>query len=130
MSKQNVKVEFNPEFVGTLISDRGEVKIGAQEGGMSPYNLLLGGLASCLYATFLEISEKKKITFESASFDIEGDKRETVPTTLEKVVIKLTVKGASDEKGLVKSLDLAAKYCSIYQTLSHVAEMHHEIIFE
>ncbi len=61
---------------------------------------------------------------------VEGEKREEVPTTLKTVHLKVTISGASEEKGLTKALDLAGKYCSIYQTISHVADMSHEIIFE
>lgn len=132
MARQEVNVTFERDFVGTLMTDRGEVKLGKQEGGMTPYNLLLGGLASCLYHTFMEIADKKKIDYEAAFINIVGDKREEVPTTLMNVVMKVTVSGAAEEdkNGLIKALDLAAKYCSIYQTLSHVAEMSHEIDFK
>ena len=132
MSTQKVNVQFDYDFAGTLTSDKGTIKLGAQEGGMSPYNLLLGGLASCLYATFLEIAMKKKITFDKADISVVGEKREEVPTTLKETRVVMTVHGAPEEarKGLTKAMDLAAKYCSIYQTISGVSEMYHEIRFE
>jgi uncharacterized OsmC-like protein len=35
-----------------------------------------------------------------------------------------------DRPGMEKAAKLAAKYCSIYQTISHVAEMSLEVVFE
>jgi len=132
MAMQQVSVEFDYDFVGTLTTEKGQVNLGMQDGGMSPYNLLLGGLASCLYATFLEIAMKKKITFEKTEIEILGDKREEVPTTLKETSVILTVTGADGKshRGLEKALDLAAKYCSIYQTISQVSKMSHEIKFQ
>lgn len=130
MSRQEAKVTFDYNFVGELSTDRGQVQLGMQEGGMLPYNLLLGALASCLYATFLEIAQKKKIEFDQAEFEVLGEKREAVPTTLETVEVILTIEGAeaSARKGLEKSLDLASKYCSIYQTIGQVAKMSHKLV--
>lgn len=132
MSRQEVSVKFEDGFKGTLVSENGTVKLGRQEGGLMPYNLLLGGLASCLYATFLDIVEKKKISYDKAEIDIVGIKREEVPTTLEDTTVVLTITGADEasHKGLSKSLDLSAKYCSIYQTIAQVSKMHHEIKFQ
>lgn len=53
-----------------------------------------------------------------------------VPAYLKECRILFTVKGADKEKGFQKSFELACKYCSIYQTLNHVAEMKPEIYFE
>lgn len=129
MSKQHIDVTFKDGFNGVLKTERGQIPLGKADGGMTPYNLLLGGLASCLYATFLEIAEKKKIIYDTVDIAVDGVKREEVPTTLNKVHVHLKVTGASDENGLVKALDLSAKYCSIYQTLKHVADMSHDIEF-
>ena len=132
MAKQQVKVNFDRAFKGTLLTDRGQVKLGAQEEGMSPYNLLLGALASCLYATFLEITEKKRITFDTVEIEVVGNKRDEVPTTLDHTHVMMKVVGAEekDRKGIEKSLDLAAKYCSVYQTIAQVSEMKHEVIWD
>ena len=37
--------------------------------------------------------------------------------------------GAENQQGFQKTLDLACKNCSIYQTISHVAEMETELQF-
>lgn len=125
MAKVMVKTNFSNEFQGILKTNQGEFPIGGKDGELRPYDMLLGGLASCLYATFLGIADKKKLTFQSVEIQVEGEKREEVPTWLTVVEVVFYVKGASPdkEKEFLKAVELSGKYCSIYQTLSHVAEM-------
>jgi putative redox protein len=108
-----IDLEFNNEFKGVMKAPKGQVFIGSQEGELKPYNLLFGALASCFYSTFLDIVEKKRITFDGANIEVSGTKREEVPTTLNHVEIKLTLKNVSDESKFKKSAELAAKYCSV-----------------
>jgi len=122
-----VKVNFNESFKGELIAPNGKVSIGSNEGELLPYDLLLGGLASCVHATFLGIARKKRITYDTITYDIEGIKREEVPTTLKDVYVNVTFTNASDKEKIDKSMELACRYCSIYQTLANVAEMHLKI---
>ena len=86
-------------------------------------------LASCLYATFLGILEKKRIEIEGTEIVVEGEKRTEVPTTLKTVHLTVTIRGTDKEDAVRKSFDLATKYCSVYQTISHVAEMSYELHF-
>lgn len=130
MAEKRIQVQFTNDFKGELIGPRGKVNVGIEEGTLEPYDMLLGGLASCMYATFLGISEKKRIKFESANIEVTGEKREEVPTTLKWVNVKMVIKNAEKEKGLVKAMELAADYCSIYQTISKVAEMSWDVEFE
>jgi len=41
----------------------------------------------------------------------------------------ITVTGDVDEKQFLRSVDLAAKYCSVHETISKVARMSHEVKF-
>ena len=129
--KQNVqaRLDFEKGFKGTLKLKEGEIGIGINDHEAKPYDMLQGALAACLHSTFLEILEKKRIEIDFAHYEISGVKRETPPTTLESVVIKVTLPKGHEE-ALKKSMDLASKYCSIYTTLSKVAEMHIELNFE
>lgn len=124
-------IRFENGFHGELELDSGIVKIGRDAGQAQPYDLLYGALASCLYATFLGILEKKRIQIESTEVVIEGQKRTEVPTTLEKVHITVTIKVDSQVKqeSVLKSFELATKHCSVYQTISQVAGMSWEVKF-
>lgn len=124
---ETVKLIFSNEFKGSLNVSNGSVEIG--KGALGPYNLLLGALGSCLYHTFLEIVTKKKLSFSGATLEIGGEKRELVPATLKIVNIKLLIENASNEKQFEKSAEIAAKYCSIYETISKVASISLEIVF-
>lgn len=123
-------IQFENGFHGELLLDEGSVKIGKQPQEAAPYDLLFGALASCLYATFLGILEKKRITITGAEITVTGEKRTEIPTTLKTVHLTVTVKGTDKEESVRKSLELATNYCSVYQTLSHVAEMSYELHFE
>lgn len=130
MAVRKADVYFENTFKGVLDVPKGKVPIGVEEGTVAPYDLLFGALASCLYATFLDVAEKKKIGFESARIEVTGEKRTEVPTVLTWVDTKMIIKGAEKEAGLEKSYELATKYCSIYQTIAQVAEMSWSVEFE
>ena len=68
-------IRFENGFNGELLLDEGSVKIGRTPGGAAPYDMLYGALASCLYATFLGILEKKRIEIEGTEIVVEGEKR-------------------------------------------------------
>ena len=122
-------IRFENGFNGELLLDEGSVKIGRTPGGAAPYDMLYGALASCLYETFLGILEKKRIEIEGTEIVVEGEKRTEVPTTLKTVHLTVTIRGTDKEDAVRKSFDLATKYCSVYQTISHVAEMSYELHF-
>lgn len=129
MAIQKNNIKFTNEFNGELITERGNVKIGSGNGEVYPYDMLFGALASCLYATFLDVAKKKHIEYKSVDIEVTGEKRTETPTTLKWVNVKMIIKDAQKEAGLIKSAELAAKYCSIYQTIALVADMNLEIEF-
>ncbi|XMB87003.1 OsmC family protein [Mycoplasmatota bacterium WC44] len=125
-----VQVNFNEAFSGELIAPRGTTKIGSVEGTLAPYDMLLGALSSCVHATFLGICSKKRVAYEAITYNIEGIKREEVPTTLEDVYVRVTITNSDNETKTTSSMELAVKYCSIYQTIAKVANMHLEIEYK
>ncbi len=125
-----VNMEFDYEFKGVLKAKRGTVDIGIVEGTIEPYDMVFGALGSCLYSTFLDIAVKKKIVYDGVRMKVSGEKRTEVPTTLKTVNVEVTVVNPEKEKGLDQAMKLATEYCSVYQTLSHVAEMTYSLEFE
>ncbi|HHU55404.1 MAG TPA: OsmC family peroxiredoxin [Acholeplasmataceae bacterium] len=130
MAVENIVLNFSNSFSGKMIAPNGEVNIGKEE--LRPYNLLLGALGSCFYATFLDIVKKKRLSFSEASITISGNKREKVPTTLETVEMDFVIKGVEKENQdkFIKSAELGAKYCSIHETISKVANIKLNVRFE
>ncbi len=130
MSEINVRLDFGAEFSGILFAGHAQVNVGKGEGLMRPYELLLGALGSCFYSTFLGIAAKMRLEYAGARLDIRGVKREETPTTLKTADISFTVYGAKDEKGFQRAAELAAKYCSVHETLTKVADITLSVRFE
>ena len=129
MAQINVGLEFGREFEGELKTARAGAAIGMGEGQLRPYDMLLGALGACYYSTFVDIAKKMRLEYEGASLEINGVKREEVPTTLSEVDMVFTIRGASDQKAFRRAGELAARYCSIHETVSKVAEIRLDIRF-
>lgn len=132
MAVKSMEVSFSDGFKGIAKAPNMEISIGTSVNQLLPYDMLYAALASCVYATFLEIVVKKKISYSQCNMRITGEKREEVPTTLKWVNVEFEIVGLEDnkEKGLIKSAELATKYCSIYQTIAKVADMSYEVLFK
>ena len=129
-SKQHVIADFYDTRWRTVNDIGTEIKIGNDAGKAAPYDLLLGALSGCLYTTFESILEKMQITVKGTRYDIHGEKRDDKIATLKECHVNVTVVGAEDEQKTKKAMEIATRYCSIYQTLSKVAEMSWEVAFE
>ena len=129
MAIQKIEVKFNEGFKGKLITKKTTVDVGSGDRALAPYDMFLGALATCLYSTFFDVIEKKRITFDWANVIVAGEKREIIPMTLKWVNVVIEIKNASSEKGVLKATELAEKYCSVYETISKVAEMSMEVRF-
>ncbi len=120
-----VKMVFDHKYHGMLTGHHGAAPVGPEEGALSPYDMVLGGLGACLNHTFQTILDKKRLTFESVNYAIEGVKRKTVPTMLETVTLSITLSGVEKDKEAPfrNAMELAAKHCSVYATISAVADI-------
>lgn len=128
MSEVNAEINFQEDFNGKLANKNGDVIIG--EKGLAPYDMLQGALVACLHATFLSILVKKKISIVSAKYQVNGVKRETPPTTLNKVHLNVFIKTSDNIDQVKRSFELATKYCSVYATISAVAAITFDLHFE
>lgn len=125
MEKQHVQLNFSQDFVGTLQTQLGEFSVGRQKGDLLPYDMVLGALGSCYYATFLGIAEKMRLEYEKVEIDIRGAKRQEVPTTLEWVEVKLDFYGVAPKQDnkFARAVDLAGQYCSVHEMIAQVAKI-------
>jgi putative redox protein len=64
-----------------------------------------------------------KLDIIEAKVVISGEKKDDDIATLAHVLVEVQIKSPSDEKKLIRSAELGAKYCSIYNTISQIAEM-------
>lgn len=123
-----VTTNYAPEN-STLETNRASLAIGSKTGEFYPYDLLLGALSACFYSTLHDILEKRKEQIPVIKIVVTGEKRKEVPTTLEWVNLDISVTGEVNEKQFLRSVDLAAKYCSIHETISKVAQMNQTVNF-
>ncbi len=129
MALETIKQTWNLEFQGEMVTPSGEFIIGDGVNRMEPYHMLFGALGSCFYATFLSIAHKKRLTFEKAEVEVSGHKGTGKEINLlEKAKIVLTIYHPSNEKGLKKSAELGAHFCSIHQLISKEADI--ELVVE
>lgn len=130
MKTDSIRLEFKDGFKGTLTSPTSTIPVGRIDNGIQPYHMLYGALGSCFYATFISVAEKMRLEFSRSEIEISGSKRESYPTTLDHVKVELTIYNPSHEEKLTKAAQNGAKYCSIYETLSQVAEMELVVLFK
>jgi putative redox protein len=119
------RISFNSKHEGLLQAANGKTNISYKGNGFEPYELLLGGYASCLHATFLGIAKKKRLVFTDVTYDVYSTKREEVPTMLNYVKTTITFTGVEESKQqpIIKSMELAEKYCSISAMINGIADM-------
>ncbi|PKM63545.1 MAG: osmotically inducible protein OsmC [Firmicutes bacterium HGW-Firmicutes-20] len=122
-------VRFSDVFDGELMLKEGSIGIGMKPDQAGPYKLLLAALTGCFHSTFLDVAVKKRLTFKSVSYRLEGEKRDEVPQTLSVLHITIKVEGADNQTQIHRCFELAEKYCSIYTTLSKVAQLSYEVSF-
>lgn len=132
MEEVRVSAKFGSEFKGKVITERSEIAIGRDENESSPYFLLLGAIAGCMQATLLEIIKKKKVEIKSSDIEVYGRKRDEIPTWLEYIEMnfKISLVDESKQKAVLDSMELAKKYCSVYNTLAQVAKIDVNVVFE
>ena len=128
----NIISTYGNENNGIVESKNGSTTVSFEGKSFSPYELFLGGYASCLHSTFKSIADKKRIHFDGVTYNVTGAKREEVPTLLKELTTVITFTGVAKdkEKAIEKSMSLAERYCSISAMIKMVAEMKFEIIFE
>lgn len=126
------KINFDNGFNGELLGDRGKTLIGATGETFVPYELLYGALSSCVHATVLGVLRKMRLEYETVSYDVTGNKRTEVPTFLTDVYFNVTMTGVEEDKQkkMTKAIELGTEYCSIYNTLAKVANMHLKIEYK
>ncbi len=127
----HVRIDFEEEFYGELKGENGSAMIGVEKGTLTPYELFAGALGSCAYSIFIDIIEKMRLEYKSCAMDITMEKREEIPTTCKKAMIKVLITGGDKEKieKFREAFKLATENCSVYYTIALVAEMEWELEF-
>lgn len=120
-----VNVKFDSGFNGDSSSDRSPYTFEVGKEKAYPYELAMSGLISCFYSTFMDVAVKKRLKWESCDIEMNYEKDlEATPSFLKTAELKISVKILEgDAEAFDKSFTMAAKYCSLYQTFSKVADV-------
>jgi putative redox protein len=103
---------------GRLIVD-GAPDIGGEGRGMRPMELLLSSIASCSAMDVLHILRKQQEPLEHLAVEIEGTRKDAVPSPFTRIKLVFIVRGAVDERMLRRAVSLAVeKYCSARASLA------------
>lgn len=119
------RISFNDHFSGSTCSSENSIQIELGKFGAKPYELAMTALVSCFYSTFMDVALKKRLEWKKVDIDINWSKDlESSPQFLKQAHLNISLEGdLTKEEKYKKSFELAAKYCSLYQTFSKVAEL-------
>jgi len=119
-----ISINFSSKFSGILKNSRNNSAVEIGSSGQKPYEMAMAGMVSCFYSTFMDIAVKKRLEWESVDVDFSWEKLDAPVAYLKEANINMTVKIIKGKaEHFDKAFELAAKYCSLYQTFSKVADL-------
>lgn len=127
-------------FVLTLQNEDGLIttidaspEIGGKNKGLRPMQLLAGSLAGCMSIDVLNILRKQRVEVHYFSVAIEAVRKETIPSSFEKIALVFTVDEGVPQAKIEHAVHLShEKYCSVSASLHPEIEVttriayHHE----
>lgn len=136
MVEAKVKWVKGMRFVGSADSKHHVVmdadsRVGGEDGGARPMELLLIGLGGCTGMDVVSILHKMRIEFESLEIEIRAEKADEHPKVYRKIEMKYVITGSDiPEDKFLKAINLSQeRYCSASVMLGKTAEFKitHEI---
>lgn len=124
---RSVECVFHKEDDGYFLSKKEKHFYSLSDAG--PYEYLLGALGGCFFSTFKD-ETKIPCSWDDVKIKINGIKRTSSPTTLESATMSFTVCGCKERGNFLKRIEQTKKDCSIFITLSKVANIETEVIFK
>ncbi|WP_166335477.1 OsmC family protein [Sphingobacterium chungjuense] len=97
----------------------GSPEIGGEGLGVRPMELVLFALGSCSVFDLSVILKKQRQQIDDIQVEVEGKRREEIPTIFTNIHIAFTLKGEIDADKAAKAAELAVKkYCSVHDMLA------------
>ncbi len=99
--------------------------IGGLEGGLSPMQLLLAGIAGCSVVDIMQILKKQRQDVKDLTIEVNGDKQSVGTYSEFKTIdLKFIFKGELEPKKVEKAIELSInKYCSVSKALEKSSEI-------
>lgn len=126
--QEGLHFEAGNEEGGKIRMD-GDVAVGGLEGGMSPMQLLLAGIAGCSAIDVISILKKQKQALESLEVTVDADKQRTDVgySEFKTIHMHFVLSGILDIKKVERALELSiTKYCSVSKTLEKTSKISYD----
>ncbi|MEO5910686.1 MAG: OsmC family protein [Pelobium sp.] len=120
LNRVNDAVHFEAKGSGDVkVHIDGSDAIGGQGLGVRPMELVLMALGSCSSLDLITILKKQRQEITGFSVEVDGERREEIPTIFTKIHILFRLKGTIDQGKAEKAAELAVKkYCSVHDMLA------------
>ncbi len=120
---------------GNKVQIDGAPKIGGENLGVRPMQLLLMGLGGCSSMDILSILAKQKVELDDFNIEVDSERdTENTPSLFTDIHVRFTFKGKDLEdkmKKIERAVNLSMdKYCSVTRILEKTAKITHEIVIE
>ena len=120
--------ELNAQNNLKLVMDSSESLEGKNR-GMTPMQLLLGGLMGCMSIDVMLVLKKQKMSPKVYRVEADATKKDGVPTPYDKIHLKISIDKEIDLNRVHRAVDLSLnKYCSVRASLHPDISISYEII--
>ncbi len=132
VSMERVSGKFHLEAkneIGNTIEMDGSPKIGGENKGVRPMELMLMALGGCSSIDVIMILNKQKLDPTSFKVEIDGEREEGVePSLYRNIKVRFIFTGDLPEDKLYRAVELSmTKYCSVAKTMESTAKISSEI---
>ena len=105
---------------GHIIDIDGAPRVGGENAGFRPMQLLLAAHAGCSAMDLVPILEKQRQRLDDVRIEITGERPEGTPSPFTAINIHYDLFGEIEEEKARRAIDLAVnKYCSVGEMLKH-----------
>ena len=117
---------------GYLLPMDASAKVGGQDLGFRPLQLLAIGLAGCTGMDVISILQKKRQEVTGFNVTAEVERANEHPKVFSRITLTYAVKGKNlDPQAVERAVELSeTKYCGAQAMLGKTAEITHKIILE
>ena len=117
---------------GYLLPMDASAKVGGQDLGFRPLQLLAIGLAGCTGMDVISILQKKRQEVTGFNVTAEVERANEHPKVFSKIILTYAIKGKNlDPQAVERAVELSeTKYCGAQAMLGKTAEITHKIVLE
>ena len=104
----------------------GNEKIGGENGGFRPMQLILAAIAGCSSIDLVLILEKQRQTVKDLRITVTGERADAIPSPFETIHLHFELVGEIEEEKAKRAVELAVdRYCSVGEMLKNSVEITH-----